>query len=217
VAATFKRGRFLISLALIGGTLLVSAAVLLYLLTRSVEIEFAQDPNPLEAHEANRKIKLLNEAREAKRRGFVRLSEVEINSFLDESYNNPKKNLRTNAPVHLVKTAVLLHHTNLTVVTWMAAPMLGIELPFVWQRTVIPRKSGEKWTFELSEMQLGKLHIPEAIWSKVNSLFGGADGVFQERKNWLANLPNISLVKNESSLSPELRLYSYQPSEKGGL
>jgi Zn-dependent membrane protease YugP len=46
VAATFKRGRILLSLGLIAGTLLFSAGVLLYLLTRPIEIEFAQDPNP---------------------------------------------------------------------------------------------------------------------------------------------------------------------------
>jgi hypothetical protein len=164
-----------------------------------------------------RKIKLLNEAREAKRRGFVRLSEVEINSFLEQSYNDPKKFPRTNAPVQLVKTAVLLHKTNMTLITWMAAPMLGIELPFVWQRTVMPRQNGERWTFDVTSMQLGKLHIPEAIWPKVETVFGGTDNVFHERRDWLANLPSISLVKNESSLSPELRLYSYKPSEKGGL
>src|ERR1051325_1785827 len=63
--------------------LVASACVLAHLLTSEIEIAFTQDPNKVEAHEANRKLQLFSEAREAKRRGFIRLSEVEINSFLD--------------------------------------------------------------------------------------------------------------------------------------
>lgn len=213
MAATSKRGKVFWGFVLILGMIGVSVGALLYMLTRQVEIEFAQDPNPLEAHEASRKLNLLNEAREANRRGFVRLSEVEINSFLETRYK-AEKNSRTNMPVQVVKTGVLLHQTNLTFVTWLKVPLFGRGLPFVWQRTVTPVRQEEKWVFQTDGMRLGRVEIPKALWARCTARLGLSDSMFEERRVWLGNLPKIALMKNEMSTAMEMRLYSYDPAEK---
>lgn len=202
-----------------GSLVLVVAVVgtvgsLLYLLTRPLDIDFAQDPNAVEAFEANRKLKLFNEAQTERRQGFIRLSEVEINSFLDGRYNTGK-NKQTNSPVKLVKSGVFLDKKSLTFVTWHRAPVLGFELPFVWQRIMTPSNDTNGWDFELRTMRVGHLDIPPEYWDRVQKILGGTDTLFDERKMWLRDLPFVSLAQNEQSKAPEFRLYTYVPNEKG--
>ena len=187
---------------------------LLYLLTRPLDVEFAQDPNAVEAFEANRKLKLLNEAQTERRQGFIRLSEVEINSFLEGRYNAAATK-PTNSTVRLVKSGVLLDQGSLTFVTWHRAPVLGFELPFVWQRVVTPTGDTNGWGFRLRAMRVGQLDIPLEYWTRVEQILGGSDALFEERKYWLRKLPFVSLAQNEQSKSPEFRLYTYVPNEKG--
>lgn len=186
---------------------------LMYLLTRPLDVDFAQDPNAVEAFEANRKLKLLNEAQTDRRQGFIRLSEVEINSFLEGRYNTGK-NPQTNSPIRLVKSGVMLDQRSITFVTWHKAPLLGFELPFVWQRVVTPSSSTNGWDFDLHSMRVGRLDIPYEYWAHVQKVLGGSDSLFEERKSWLRDLPFVSLSQNEQSKSPEFRLYTYLPREK---
>jgi hypothetical protein len=184
----------------------------LYLITRPLNVDFAQEPNAVEAHEANRKLKLLNDAQTAQKRGFVRLSEVEINSFLEGRYNSGKA-AQTNGPIKLVKSGVLLGGDRVTFVTWHEAPIFGLNLPIVWQRVISPVKSTNGWSFTLQSMRIGDLDIPAAYWSKLNAIFGHVDALFEERKEWLKSLPLVTLAHNEVSKSPEFRLYTYVPTE----
>lgn len=209
-----KRRTVLWGLFIILSFAAVSIGVLIYLVTRPIELRFTQDPNPLDAHEAKRKLTLLNEAREGKRMGWVRLSEVEINSFLEKEYNEPRKS-RTNSPVEFVKTGLLLHTNSLTLVTWLNVPAKFTELPIAWQRTVRPVRENDGWTFKVQSMRLGHLEIPDRFWPQVQSFLGSSDGVFEERRAWLANVPKVALMKNEMSTAMEFRLYSYNPSDKG--
>jgi hypothetical protein len=193
--------------------LVISLGAVAYLATRPVEIEFAQDPNPLELSEANRKIKLLNEAREAKKKGFVRLSEVEINSFMEARFHG-SNDAPASPSVALVKSAVLLHQTNLTLVTWHRLALFGgFSVPFVWQRTVAPVREGGTVKFEIGEMRLGRINLPLQAWPQVSEFFGRTDAIYEDRRNWLASLPKVALMKNEISFAPELRLFSYDPDQ----
>jgi len=192
----------------------LAAGLLLYRLTEPVPVHLGQEPNPVEASEAWRKLKLLNEALAAKRRGFVRLTEVEINSFIEDRYNNSaSRTAPGNDPkaARRLKVNVLLTQTNLTVATWHVAPLLGLELPFVWQRTVVPEKIGERWGFPIREMQLGSVKLAPRFWPHAIQLLGAADADFQERAAWLRALPGVSIARNERSRAAELRLYSYDP------
>lgn len=182
-----------------------------YYLTRPLEVEFAQDPNTVEAQEANRKLKLLTEAQSTRKQGFVRFSEVEINSFLDGKYHGSATG---EGPLELVKAGVLLGEEQVTFITWHRAPVVGFELPFVWQRVVRPTKTKEGWSFTLESMRIGALNIPEGHWPRVEQYFGTTDMLFAERMEWLKSLPMVMLAYNEDSKLPEVRLYTYLPEEK---
>lgn len=194
-------------------TLLAVGAVgaLGYFLTRPVPAPFAERPNSVEAQEADRKLKLLTEAQSGRKQGFVRFSEVEINSFLDGKYQSGNA---SNAPVRLTKAGVLLDEDQITVITWHEAPVYGFNLPFVWQRVVVPVKEKDGWSFTLRSMSVGQVQIPNTQWHRVEQYLGATDSLFQERREWLKTLPMVTLAKNEESESPEVRLYTYLPREK---
>jgi hypothetical protein len=180
-----------------------------YYLTRPLTLGFEHQPNAVEAEEANRKLKLLNRAQTTGKQGFVRFSEAEINSFLDGKY----KGAATNGLLQLVKAGVVLDEGKITFVTWHNAAVSGYTLPFVWQRTVKPLKTTNSWTFEVTSMRVGDVEIPEGHWPKVEQILGTTDSLFAERKDWLKSLPMVTLAKNEQSETPEVRLYTYLPTE----
>jgi len=180
-----------------------------YYLTQPLPTGFAMPPNAVEAQEANRKLKLLNEAQSSRKQGFVRFSEVEINSFLDK-YNSSNS---TNGPVQLVKAGVFLGEKEVNFVTWHSVDLFGFKIPFVWQRVLTPIKQKEGWTFAVRTMKVGAVEIPEGNWPKVEQVLGTTDALFAERKEWLKTVPMLTLAQNEVSESPEVRLYTYLPKE----
>jgi hypothetical protein len=180
-----------------------------YYLTQPLPTGFAMPPNVVEAQEANRKLKLLNEAQSSRKQGFVRFSEVEINSFLDK-YNSSNS---TNGPVKLVKAGVFLGEKDVNFVTWHSVDVFGFKIPFVWQRVLTPIKQKEGWSFAVRTMKVGAVEIPEGNWPKVEQVLGTTDALFAERKEWLKTVPMVKLAQNEQSESPEVRLYTYLPKE----
>ena len=183
-----------------------------YMVTRPLDVDFAQQPNAVEAHEANRKLKLLNDAQTTQKHGFFRFSEVEINSFLDGRYNASTE-AQTNSPVKLVKSGIILGSDRVNFVTWHEAPVFGLNLPIVWQRIVSPSRTTNGWSFTLASMRVGSLEIPQQYWGHVNAVLGAGDALFDDRKEWLKSLPLVTLGHNEVSKSPEFRLYTYVPTE----
>jgi hypothetical protein len=196
------------------GTVLVAVAgaacVLVYLVTGDIDVNIAHNPNSIEAQEAGRKLKLFNEALTAKKPGFIRLNQAEINGFLQSRYGKPDKS-KASAQVQLVKAALLLRQSDLTFITWHKAAVFGMEFSMVWQRVVSPQRTKDGWRLSLDEMHLGKLTVPGEYWADVSHFLGVADTTFEERKMWLANVPTVMISQNEISRSPELRLYTYIP------
>jgi hypothetical protein len=205
----FSIKKLLFAFALCVALVVAAVGAAGYYLTRPLPTGFAMPPNVVEAQEANRKLKLLNEAQSARRQGFVRFSEVEINSFLDK-YNSGNS---TNAPVKLVKAGVFLGDKEVNFVTWHNVDVFGYKVPFVWQRVLTPIKQKEGWSFALRTMKVGAVEIPEGNWPKVEQVLGMTDALFTERKEWLKTLPMVQLALNEQSESPEVRLYTYLPKE----
>ena len=187
-----------------------AAGALGFYLTKPIDVEFVQDPNAVEAQEANRKLKLLTEAQSARKQGFVRFSEVEINSFLDGKYRSGSS---AEDPLQLVKAGVLLAKDHFTFVTWHRTPVFGFEVPFVWQRVVRPTKGTNGWSFTVQSMKVGAVTIPEGHWPRIERIFGATDNLFEERMTWLKSLPMVSLAYNDDSKLPEVRLYTYLPEE----
>jgi hypothetical protein len=209
VAAAAKK-RIVLSLGILVLMLGIGVLILGFLLLGDIDLTIAANPNSFEAQEANRKLKLLSDAQAANKQGFVRLSEAEINGFLQNRYGKAEKN-RTNEPLKLVKAGVLLHQNDLTFVTWYKAPLLGIELPLVCQRLVTPQRMTNGWRLSLDEVRIGKLPIPRNYWPQISQFLSTADKVFEDKKVWLASLPTVMISHNEINRTPELRLYNYVP------
>jgi len=204
--------KLLICTTLLAGAALAGVGSVAYMATRPVEFEWPQDPNQVELQEADRKLQLFNDAQENKKKGFVRLSEVEINSFLQNRHKMVTGN-NTNSSIELERTAVLLNGNNIDVVTYFRKPVFGYRLPFVWQRVVTPKKETNGWTFTLQQMKLGTLDVPPRFWPKIEEFVGPIDSAFEERMDWLSKIPVISLTRNESSKRPEVRLYTFIPDQ----
>jgi hypothetical protein len=202
--------KVLILTTLLTGAIAAAAGSVVYLATRPVQIDWQQDPNKVELYEANRKISLFDEAQSTRRKGFIRLSEVEINSFLQNRFKMVSA-ADTNALLELKKSAVLLTGTNIQFVAWLEKPVFGYRIPFVWQRSIIPVRENNKWTFAVQEMKIGQLEIPRRFWSQVEAFVGSIDAAFEEKRDWLAQVPSITLSKNELSHFPEVRLYTFLP------
>ena len=179
-------------------------------LTASPTIELRQAPNAVEGREATRKLQLFEEAGKAKRRGYIRLSEVEMNSYLDETVLT--NNIETNGIV-LLNARVLLDKKGCTWVSWLDMPFFGFELPLVWQRHLDLVKNEEGYGLKLVGMQVGQMQIPPEQWGTVHEYLGHFDGIFQERFGWMLEVPTVLIEKNELSKAPELRLYTYVPEE----
>jgi hypothetical protein len=183
-----------------------------YYLTRPLDVAFTQDPNTVEAQEADRKLRLLTEAQSERKQGFVRFSEVEINSFLEGKYQVGSPSAGE-SPVELLKAGVLLDDGQITFVTWHRMPLMGFEVPLVWQRVITPQSTTNGWNFAVRSMRVGAVQVPAEHWERVEKLLGATDTIFEERKAWLKSLPMVTLAKNEQSESPEVRLYTYLPEE----
>lgn len=197
-----------LALGVIGGALFITIAVIAFKLTRQIEPQWVQDPNPVEAYEADRKIRLLSEA-EARAKGFVRLSEVEINSYLQQKLA-PGTNT---APSSLVlrQAGVQLASSNVTFVCWANQKLLGLEIPLVYQRSYDVGNGQLLSEIQLQSIKIGDLEIPKFLWNKVESVFTAMDTRFEERRNWVAKLPAVRLTRNELTDHPEVRLYNFTP------
>ena len=189
---------------------IAAACIFAYTVLGDPEINIAQNKDSFETQEANRKLKVFNEAQTAKKPGFIRLNEAEINGFLQTRYGKPDKK-KADAQVQLLKAGVLLHQNDLTFVTWHKISVLGIDLHVVWQRVVSPQRTANGWRLSLDEMRLGKFTVPGTYWDDVSHFLGVCDSAFEERKVWLANIPTVMISHNEVTRAPELRLYTYLP------
>ena len=177
-------------------------------LTARPVIELAQEPNAVETRSALHKVKLFQEAQEGKRRGYIQLSEVEINSYLDETFFS--KNHETNGIV-LVNGRLLLNDRGFTWVSWIDASLFGLQLPLVWQRHFDLVKEEEAWKLALRGMQVGQMQMHEDQWETVLGYLDHFEGLYQETFGWVLKAPVAEIAKNELSKAPELRLYTFVP------
>src|SRR6185369_10095729 len=140
--AVATKNKIVLFLGMVFLTVAGAACILVYLVTGDIDVNIAHNPNSIEAQEANRKLKLFNEALTAKKPGFIRLNQAEINGFLQSRYGKPDKN-KANAPVQLVKAGLLLRQSDLTFITWHKVSVFGMEFSVIWQRVVSPQRSNE--------------------------------------------------------------------------
>src|SRR5437763_1050171 len=110
-----KRG--FVALLLFGAVLVVVAAIYGYLLTRDPGFELGT-PNVVEAREFRRKVKLYNNSVTNNQTGFVRLSQLEINSAIRQSMTNFVNDTNATSGWRVKRVGIGLTTTNFTLHTW---------------------------------------------------------------------------------------------------
>jgi hypothetical protein len=199
-------------LAVGAGIAFLAGSYLYFQITAAIEPEARQEANDLDAKEADRKLKVYQQALQDSRRGFIRLSEVELNSYIQQQYFSETKTADTNAPVpktHLLKSQVGLYSKEITWSYWLQRKVLGKPVQLFWQRAVELSGKPQHWTFQTKAMRVGKIDVPPRLWEFVQSRLGESDLIFSNRFDWLVRLPTLEIKTNDLTSSAELRLYTY--------
>lgn len=195
-------------LGILFAVLLIGLAVLAYQLTRTVDFSWEQS-NAVEANEAARKLKLLNSSVASGKKGFVRLSQLEINSYLMAARTNPVPPGR----VAFKDVKIDLTRSNFTLVSFGELSIISKwSVPITMMRSFHIEQDGtNQWAFPLDYVQIGDVTIPRKIWPYVSRIAKRLDEPLGPQFVWATNLPALRLAKNEISGDPELRLYTYKP------
>ncbi|MBM3838151.1 MAG: hypothetical protein FJ398_09325 [Verrucomicrobia bacterium] len=115
------------------------AAVYFYSqVTADIDAEAFKEPNALDAQEVQRKLGLFRKALESPgRSGFIRLTEIEINSYLDERYAGDKLKSPANAPEtspKLLASRARFSGPEIQWYCWVRKKWFGLSFPLVWRR-----------------------------------------------------------------------------------
>lgn len=208
--------RLILGLFFIGGVLalaLVGAGYLYTQVTVYAEPASVGSASMVDADEAARKLRQLEDSFKSNRRGFVRLDESEINSLLNQRYFKDLKNAvtssSTSASVLLQNARVRLKNEDVKWITWVGCDFMGRKFNLVWQRSVQLKREGDHWGFEVVAMRVGRQTIPRSYWETVQKWMGSSDERLTDQYEWLTHLPTIEIKVNESSQATELLLYNY--------
>ncbi|MHB8519692.1 MAG: hypothetical protein ACYDH9_02930 [Limisphaerales bacterium] len=181
-------------------------------LTADVEAAGLEAPNTLDARELERKLTMFDEALKSSRHGFIRLSEVEINSYLHEHYpgkRNDGEPDQLSDGCRLIRCRADLTGNEVIFYSWVQMRWHHRAFGFCWQRTAALHRAADRWEFALKSMRVGRQEIRPELWRRVDTLFQTADQGFQEEFAWLMGRPALEIKPSELSQAPELRLYTF--------
>ncbi|MBI2950424.1 MAG: hypothetical protein HYY23_22575 [Verrucomicrobia bacterium] len=181
--------------------------------TADIDEEGFKEPNALDAQEAQRKLGLYKKALEASARsGFIRLTEVEINSYLSERYWGDKLKRATNSPdagPRLLEGRAKFSGQEILWYCWIRKKWFGLSFPLVWRRGMELRGGTNNWNLTTRSMRLGKLQVPARYWPLLSKELGDVDRLFAEDRRWVEKLPWVEIRTNNVNAAPELRLYTH--------
>jgi|GEM_PF-1671190 len=186
----------------------VGALYFAFEISRDVNFDW-ENPNNIEAAEARRKLKKYETALVKHQDGWVRFSQLEINSYLMSATTNE---LAEGAGYQLRRVGVELTTTNATFYSWGETHFLKLPLSFVLQRTFRIRQGGTNvWDLPIDELKIGDLEIPKRFWPRLKPAIHALDRPLVDYLGWATNVQALLITKNEISQRPELRLYTYSP------
>jgi hypothetical protein len=163
-------------------------------------------------HEATHKLSLF---RSSQRKGYVRLTEAELNGYLDELVAEtitPTLASNANSSISLTRSRVQFIADGFVWNCWLKKTIGPVTREIAWQRLFELVRDQEQWQLRLSAMKLGRQTVPPRCWDWVNLSFGELDKPFTEKFRWLCQVPAMELKTNELSLRLELKLYNYPAS-----
>jgi hypothetical protein len=186
-----------------------------FLVSRDVPFDW-EHANVVEARLAQSKLRFYDEAVRNGDQGYIRLSELEINSYLKHFLtNSPGTNAEPKAATStkLHQVGVSLTKTNLILYSWGERRFAGLlPLRFVLQREFALRTANSKhWEFPPHSMHVGNLEVAPKYWHYLQPTIDELDAPLADRFSWITNVQAVLVTKNELSQRPELRLYNYNP------
>lgn len=187
--------------------LLIGLAILGYQLTRTVDFSWEQ-ANSVEAKEAVRKLTLVRNGIESGKKGFVRLSQLEINSYLMGTLTN----VTPNTGAKLTNVKIDLTKSNFTLVSFGEVKVINWAVPIAMKRNFRIEQDGTNtWEFPLDEVHVGDVKIPRRVWPYVARIARHLDQPLGAQFAWATNIPSMRIARNEMSGDPELRVYTFVP------
>ena len=196
------------------GLILAGLGFLGYMLTRDPGLAW-EPPNPVEAELALKQIAFYKKSKAEGVRGWVKISEVELNSYLQSVMTNQVADAEippTRFPMSLKQVGVSLQKRELTIYSWGEARIASIPIPFVVQRTVSIHQEGtNRWDFPMQAVRVGEVEIPKRLWRKLGPTMRALDAPIIARLAWTTNINAMLVSKNELSQRSELHLYTYAP------
>ncbi len=205
-----KRLRFLLGVA--AASLLAGFLWLAYLASRDPGLDW-ENPNVVEAAEAQRKLRLYEKSLADASLGYVRLSQLEVNSFLLGISTNQPAAIDAPPPLaRLTRAGVSLSPTNIAYFAWGEAKLAFLPLRFVLRREFHVEQGGPPfWELPPDSIRIGDLPVPRRFWEALSPVIQGLDAPLAAGLHWATNIPALLVRKNEMSQRPELRLYTYKP------
>jgi len=203
-----KRVLFIVGLLFL--VVFVGALVGAYMISRDPGFAF-EDPKKFEADRFATKLGKYETAVANQQKGFVRFSQAEINSYIQQSMTN--RPAETNATgLQLRRVGIGLGNTNVMVHTWAEYKALGLPLKFCAQRGFRIEQNGtNEWRMPLESFKVGEVEVPKRFWDSATAFLRPIDESVIEQFAWRTNIQAILVRKNEISDHPELRLYTYKP------
>jgi len=188
----------------------VAALVGAYMISRDPGFAF-EHPNKFETDQFVTKLGKYEAAVSNHHGGFVRFSQAEINSYIQQSMTNRPTDTNA-AGLHLRRVGIGLGNTNVMVYTWAQYKALGLPLKFCAQRGFRIEQNGtNEWHMPLESFKVGEVEVPKRFWDSASAFLQPLDEPLLEQFAWRTNIQAILVRKNEISDRPELRLYTYKP------
>ena len=201
-----------VTLGIGAGIGLLFLGYLYFQLTADTDASAFKEPNALDAREAERKLGLYRKAlAETGRNGFIRLSEIEINAYLQQPGVRGKLRSQTNAPAsspRLLESRLMFSGQDIAWYCWIRKRFMGKSISLVWRRDFDLRRETNRWSFVTKSMAIGTVEMPPSYWPLVNRTLGEVDHLFAEEQRWVEGLPLVELRPNAAGASSELRLYT---------
>lgn len=203
--------RIVLAFGLLMMVVVVAALVGAYMISRDPGSDFLEHPNVVEANHFRAKLARYENAVTNKQPGFVRFSQLEINSFIRQSVTNLSSD--TNAPgMHLRRVGVGLNSTNFTLYSWGEYRAFNLPLKFVVQRGFrIQQEGSNQWETPMEWLKIGEIEVPKRWWGSVTPMLDPLDQPVKESFPWTTNIQALLITKNDLSQRPELRMYNYKP------
>lgn len=201
------------------GVVLLAALVLGLMATWPVTPPWLQIPNPAHQYDAIVKWRLLEDSRRLGRKGYVRFSEVEINSHVGDWLVQRREAVGEGGGDLPKRICFELKPDRVNLYYWFDSTVLGRPRESVWIRTLKfnPNATGaSRWS--LSEIRLGRAPLPKFVWGRVLGWLSQTDRRLADtRFEWVLENLNCVLSKDVQSGLPELRIYTHpQIPDKSG-